>query len=357
MYSYTEQPTPPFNSPYQQHTSRTGSLLESPYPSPGRQESRPNYTHGLGLYEVNPSLPNGLPPSPQPSESWGGQYSNGNSVEPIANPYLSGAFDHPVSHSPVPWNSAQIAPPTSPPQYSPRAMSSAAYSHDGSEHGGYSDVKMEAPTWSSAVHIEYGTTVPVTMSGPSPSEQPPLTVAPDRLSTNMYSYGDAYPSPAMPRYEPASAYNYNNRTQEQTPLVNSGTMPRTTTRAPRSTRAPHMMSSPNCKQNRNPRHTDPANAAYRCELCPDRGFARRYNLKQHMLTHDAYRKKSNICPHPECRKKFVRRTDLARHDQSVHSDIRPWRCSKCSAAFPRKDTLGRSVAIQSLVGIVSLITS
>ena len=350
MYSYADQPTPPFNSPYQQHTSRTGSLLESPYPSPGRQESRPNYTHGLGLYEVQ-SLQNGLPPSPQPSESWGGHYSNGTSTEPTADPYLSGAFDHPVSRSPVPWSSAQPSPPTFPPLYSSRAMS-AAYSHDGSESAAYPDVKMEAPSWNSTVHIGYGTEAPVAMGGPSSSRQPPLTVAPERLSSNMYPYETAYPSPAMPRYEPASAYNYDDHTYERAPSVASGSSPQT--RTTRTTRSTNTMSLANRRRARNRRHTDPALAAFHCELCPDRGFARRYNLNQHMLTHDSYRKRANVCPHPECGKQFVRKTDLARHDQSVHSDIRPHKCSKCASAFPRKDTLHRSVTSRALVRFISL---
>lgn len=352
MYSYADQPTPPFNSPYQQHTSRVGSLLESPYPSPGQQEPRPNYTHGLGLYEVHPSLSNRLPPSPpQQSESWvGTHYPNGTSAEATADPYLSGAFDHPVPHSPVPWSSAQDSPPTSPGVYSQRAMS-AAYSHDGSESESYSDVRLEGPTWNSAAHIQYGEEVPVTMGGPSLSGQPPLTVAPDRLSTHMYSYESAYPSPAMPTYEPASIYNYSNRNPVQaSPVIGAANARIRSTRAPRTS---HAMP----KRTRNRRHTDPANAPYHCHICTDRGFARKYNLNQHMLTHEQERKRPNICPHPQCRKMFVRKTDLARHDQSVHTDNRPWKCSRCPATFPRKDTLGRSVTTRSCVHSILLTTS
>ncbi|KAG9194690.1 hypothetical protein G6011_04725 [Alternaria panax] len=338
MYTYADQPTPPFNSPYQQHASRTGSLLESSYPSPGRQESQLNYAHDLGLYEVQ-SLQNGLPPSPQSSESWGGHYSNGASAEPIADPHLSGAFDHPVSCSPVPWSSNQPSSPTSPPLYSQRAMPSAAYSPDRSGAAACPSLKMEASSWNPSLHIGYGAEVPVTMSGPSLSRQPPLTVAPDRLSSTMYPYETVYPSPVMPKYEPASPYNYENGTYEGAPPVASGSSPRT--RAIQSTQTANAVSLVNRRRARNRRHTDPALAPFHCELCPGIGFARRYNLNQHLLTHNAYRKKAHVCLHPECGKQFVRKTDLARHDGSVHSNIRPYKCPKCDNTFPRKDTLTR----------------
>lgn len=336
MYSYADQPTPPFNSPYQQHTSQPGSLLESPYPSPRQQEPRPSYPHGLGLYPVHPSMPNTLSPSSPPqSEGWvSAQYPNGTSAEATADPYLSGAFDHPVPHSPVPWSSAQDTPPTSPDVYSQRAMS-AAYSHDGSEPESYSSIKLEGPAWNPAARIQFGTEVPVTMGGQSLSGHPPLTVAPDRLSTHMYSYESAYPSPAMPGYDSAPVYNYSNRSP-----VQASTVIRTANARARAARAPRTAVA---KRTRNRRHTDPANAAYHCLICKDRGFARKYNLNQHMLTHAAERKRPNVCPHPQCDKHFVRKTDLARHDQSVHTDNRPWKCSRCPATFPRKDTLSRSV--------------
>ncbi|KAL1798677.1 hypothetical protein ACET3X_002714 [Alternaria dauci] len=337
MYSYADQPTPPFNSPYQQHPSQTGSLLESPYPSPGRQESRPDYTHGLGLYEVQ-SVQSALPPSPQPSESWGGHYSNDASAEPIVEPYLSGAFDHPVSRSPVPWTSAQPSPPTSPPLYSPPAMSSTAYSPSGPKSSAYSDLKMGPSSWNPSVHIGYGTEAPVTMNGPS-SGRHPLTVAPERLSSNMYSYEHTYPDPVMPKYEPASVYNCDARTYERSPPMTSQSSPQGQMTEP--TARANTTSLANRKQTRNRRHTDPATAAFHCEFCPKRGFARKYNLRQHMLTHDTNRQRAHVCPHPECGKQFVRRTDLVRHNQSVHTDEKPHVCSKCSAAFPRRDTLTR----------------
>ncbi|KAF1838071.1 hypothetical protein BDW02DRAFT_49941 [Decorospora gaudefroyi] len=326
---YADQPTPPFNSPYQQHASRTNSLGESPYPSPVRQESRSNYPQGLGLYEVQQSMSTGLPPSPQPSETWGGHFSSGasplmpqQSESLVADPYLSGAFDHPVSRSPIPWNSAQTSPRSSLSSYT-REMST--FSHDGSEHT-YSGV-------SSDVH--FGTDGRVDMNGLPTSRQPPLTVAPERLSRSMYSYDNAYASPALPRYEPAPVFDYNQRGFERAPSEESIGSPRSGT-----TRSSFTVMSGR-ERTRNRRHTDPANAPYRCTLCPDKGFARRYNYNQHMLTHDTYRKRDNVCEFPGCGKEFVRKTDLARHDQSVHKKTKPFQCSRCPSVFARKDTLRR----------------
>ncbi|KAF1943034.1 hypothetical protein EJ02DRAFT_344292 [Clathrospora elynae] len=334
MLMYADQPTPPFNSPYQQHATRTGSLLESPYPSPVRHESRSKYPQGLGLYEIQHQqpLPAGLPPSPQPSEAWGGHYSTGVSplmTEALADPWASGAFDHPVSRSPLPWTSAQTSPRSSLSSYT-REMS--AFSHEGSEHD-FSSVKVENSGWGSDVH--FAADGPVEMHGLPSSRQPPLTVAPERLSAGIFSYDNAYTSPAMPRYEATPVFDYNNRGFERAPSEESVGSPRS------QTRSSYTATPGNRERTRNRRHTDPAHAAYRCQLCPDKGFARRYNYNQHMLTHDSCRRKDNICTFPGCMKEFVRKTDLARHDQSVHQKVRNFQCTRCPQAFARKDTLRR----------------
>ncbi|KAA8627492.1 hypothetical protein A1F94_011195 [Pyrenophora tritici-repentis] len=323
---YPDQPTPPFNSPYQHHASRTGSLLESPYPSPGQQDPRSKYPQGLGLYEGPHAYANGLPPSPQPSEDWCNQFHHTATQEVIADPYVSGAFEHPVSRSPQPWN---------PPQTSPRSSLSytremSAFSHDGSEHT-YSRAKIEPSGW--GPDACYGTEAPVEMTGIPSSGQSPLTVAPDRLSANMYSYESAYTSPAMPRYEQLPVFDYSNRPYERQPSEESIGSQRS-----RRTRSSYSAAR---GRTRNRRYTDPAHAPFHCEICPEKGFARRYNYNQHMLTHDQDRKKENLCPHPGCDKRFVRKTDLARHDISVHQKVKPYHCTRCSSAFPRKDTLRR----------------
>lgn len=49
-------------------------------------------------------------------------------------------------------------------------------------------------------------------------------------------------------------------------------------------------------------------------------FARAYNLKTHMATHDPNRLKPHVCPHPSCSRSFSRKHDLGRHLISIHRD-------------------------------------
>ncbi|KAH0590345.1 hypothetical protein H2248_000502 [Termitomyces sp. 'cryptogamus'] len=58
---------------------------------------------------------------------------------------------------------------------------------------------------------------------------------------------------------------------------------------------------------------------YKCQNCP-RAFARAYNLKTHMATHDPNRLKPHVCPHSSCGRSFSRKHDLGRHLVSIHRD-------------------------------------
>ncbi|TEB39331.1 hypothetical protein FA13DRAFT_1620302 [Coprinellus micaceus] len=58
---------------------------------------------------------------------------------------------------------------------------------------------------------------------------------------------------------------------------------------------------------------------YKCPSCP-RSFARAYNLKTHMGTHDPNRLKPHVCPHRSCGRSFSRKHDLGRHLVSIHRD-------------------------------------
>ncbi|KAG5648219.1 hypothetical protein DXG03_006174 [Asterophora parasitica] len=58
---------------------------------------------------------------------------------------------------------------------------------------------------------------------------------------------------------------------------------------------------------------------YKCQQCP-RAFARAYNLKTHMATHDPNRLKPHVCPHGSCGRSFSRKHDLGRHLVSIHRD-------------------------------------
>ncbi|WVF70045.1 hypothetical protein IAT40_004832 [Kwoniella sp. CBS 6097] len=58
---------------------------------------------------------------------------------------------------------------------------------------------------------------------------------------------------------------------------------------------------------------------HKCQIC-GRGFARAFNLKSHVQTHNPLRPKPYQCPHPSCKRGFSRLHDLERHRQGIHSD-------------------------------------
>jgi hypothetical protein len=62
--------------------------------------------------------------------------------------------------------------------------------------------------------------------------------------------------------------------------------------------------------------TRPEDASCSCRKC-GKLFQRSYNLKAHLETHDPHRAQPHECAYPRCHKRFVRRTDLVRHEQSV----------------------------------------
>ncbi|KAJ3568979.1 hypothetical protein NPX13_g6236 [Xylaria arbuscula] len=60
-----------------------------------------------------------------------------------------------------------------------------------------------------------------------------------------------------------------------------------------------------------------------------------------METHDKKREYPFSCTFEDCNKKFVRKTDLQRHHQSVHMKEKNHKCDYCGRHFARKDTLRR----------------
>ncbi|KAF4572627.1 hypothetical protein EYR36_007137 [Pleurotus pulmonarius] len=58
---------------------------------------------------------------------------------------------------------------------------------------------------------------------------------------------------------------------------------------------------------------------YKCNVC-SRAFARAFNLKTHMSTHDPNRSKPYTCSHRSCGRSFSRKHDLGRHLISIHRD-------------------------------------
>jgi hypothetical protein len=85
--------------------------------------------------------------------------------------------------------------------------------------------------------------------------------------------------------------------------------------------------------------TTAENARYYCVEC-DKGFQRVYNLRSHMLKHEVSRQKMR-CTYSGCDKCFDRKTDLGRHERSVHLHLREHQCVLCASCFARKDTLVR----------------
>lgn len=62
--------------------------------------------------------------------------------------------------------------------------------------------------------------------------------------------------------------------------------------------------------------TKPETANCQCDRC-GKLFQRSYNLKAHLETHDPNRSQPHMCDYIDCDKRFVRRTDLLRHEHSV----------------------------------------
>ncbi|KAI0283402.1 hypothetical protein BGY98DRAFT_952249 [Russula aff. rugulosa BPL654] len=59
--------------------------------------------------------------------------------------------------------------------------------------------------------------------------------------------------------------------------------------------------------------------AHQCPNC-SRAFARAFNLKTHMDTHNPERVKQYVCPHSSCKRPFSRKHDLQRHRTAIHRD-------------------------------------
>ncbi|KAH6614220.1 hypothetical protein C7974DRAFT_72917 [Boeremia exigua] len=327
---YAEQPTPPFNSPYQTHASRSNSLLEPPYLSPRRDESMPKYPQGLGLYTYHHQVHTTLPPSPSPSDSWSSHVSSGASplvTHAIADPYASGAFEHPIVRSPHPWEGAQLSPRSS--------ISSAAivpvYPHTGRDDAyhdmnqGMGAVNQEGHGWPHDVRYAHnGSTLPSL-------RQQPMTVAPERLLSTMLPYENAYNSPPQASLEPTPT-TYVHQTFLRGPSESSTAsrteFPRASNHSARPQRA------------RNSRHTSPSDALFYCTPCK-KGFARNFNYRQHLETHNKSRPRPHVCYYEDCKKGFFRKTDLDRHHKSVHLKTKDEKCHKCPSVFSRKDTCDR----------------
>lgn len=100
--------------------------------------------------------------------------------------------------------------------------------------------------------------------------------------------------------------------------------------------------SPRTRLGKTRKVTTKEEANFQCEVkgC-GKYFSRSYNYKAHMETHDEKRAYPFPCGVGECNKRFVRKTDLQRHHQSVHMKEKNHKCDYCNRLFARKDTLRR----------------
>ncbi|OCL13362.1 hypothetical protein AOQ84DRAFT_283289 [Glonium stellatum] len=310
----------------------------STYPSPARSDSDTvNYSSdGLGLYNYPLPLPSAqnntalYPSSPQSTESWVTHFARKTSplvTEAHADPWPS-LYDPPVSRSPLAWNSAQNSPRDSDchaiSHRSPRSSYGASnYSQEEPETNFTPEVKAE-PQQERRVEDESSSNRGI--------RHDVQTVSPQRLSTVAFPYSYAYDSPAFTGFGP--------QFEEQAELQERDIGLRNMVGRRRVPSRRGYTSGPTARMRirRNP--TTPENGHYVCPQCR-RLFQRNYNLKSHLQTHDPKRAHPNLCTYAGCERRFVRRTDLSRHEKSVHLKVRNFNCSACDSNFARKDTLRR----------------
>lgn len=164
---------------------------------------------------------------------------------------------------------------------------------------------------------------------PTPPRSPPVPINNSKVFEKSYpprtSYSDYGPprrsSTSSSDYYSHSGYSPSHGHPTVSPLHISSQLPTIATVTPQSVE--EFKGDPRKK--------------YRCTACP-RGmclssfsfdarliflpiaFARAYNLKTHMATHDPNRLKPHVCPQRSCGRSFSRKHDLGRHLISIHRD-------------------------------------
>jgi len=141
---------------------------------------------------------------------------------------------------------------------------------------------------------------------PGPDDVP-LSVAPPSVGSAPYLF-NALPADATSGYSSASPASTGGSSAVSPPASNPAQQP---TQAELAQAAAAHFAWNQSVNMRDPkkRHV--------CVVCA-RGFARAFNLKSHMATHDQNRAKPFTCPHEGCARGFSRSHDLERHRVGIH---------------------------------------
>ncbi|KAK7554282.1 hypothetical protein IWX50DRAFT_637426 [Phyllosticta citricarpa] len=304
------------------------------YPSPAKSEGDQTtfipdplgvYYGALPMHSHSMQTAQGLYPlSPQPSETWttclttsaspaimdSGMRQWADQYPPVGRSHMASSWDQPqYQYATSGFIDGRHSPDPSDPYMSHRSSVSSTYDHSVYSHG--------TPD-SFAPRIK---TEPMDHWTSEDEGRQSLTVSPEHMEASGYAAGQPYPSF---KNEEIFDEGYT-MTARDKGLHGPGAAGRINTSTART---------------RSRNATTLENAKYECELC-GKLFQRLYNHKSHMETHDPKRVFPHICAANGCERKFVRRTDLVRHEQSVHIKARNHKCTACGAHFARKDTLRR----------------
>ena len=336
-------------STYDQQPKQSFSIQQT-YPASPHPEASPmaQSTHGLGIYECplpqQQSPAHDLPPSPQSSDNWSHssimeqEYPQTSqqapdissaAFDPFSSYYNNGQSQMMPASSPEAPGLVYCQTPPSTNMPSHRNSVSSAYSpsesYDEQQYYTTPKVKMEnGEEWYQAPGNEHVLQRSLTTQGLSPYSN---NVSPINGPTE-----DSYISKQGSGPYPIEFNNIAN--DESRSRFDSG--------------APTLPSVNRIKKKR--QRTTPEEATHECRVC-GKLFKRSYNWKSHMETHNPERKYPHPCTamvgNQPCTKKFQRKTDLDRHNDSVHLKARNHRCGLCGNRFARRDTLRRFVPTRS----------
>lgn len=353
-------------SPYEQPSKRSISAQRPWYPSTPQPESAtagPNQNSGLGLYGCSMSQPqsniHAMPPSPQPSDGWSQSsmieqdYAQSNQPPDIC----TAAYD-PFSGFSADSTTGMVT------EHTPEAPglifcqsppSSKFPSHRSSVSSPYSPSDDFSPHESDYMFTPKVKVEDSSEWYPSPGNESVIQRPVDNQGLSQYQSGV---SPVNPQQD----YSY--RQHENWPKISAAGYP-IDLHPPHDPRSKYdtapIIPSAIARLKKKRKQTTPEEATHECRVC-GKLFKRSYNWKSHMETHNPERK----YPHPctavvngvLCTKKFQRKTDLDRHNESVssipifatidtnlylqvHLKARNHRCTLCGNRFARRDTLRR----------------